>query len=129
MWDDIIIGNNSKIEKGLTGALSCFETKDQKTDISENSESYWITHWFVDVKEIGLTIFKDTDEGKQLNKLLNDTIERKDLRIKVFLDNIIIKNTKPAKLKSLFCQIYQQGIKDGRNQKIQELLEVLKIKQ
>lgn len=67
MWDNVIIGEGNK----LASAVHVFNVEGDHS-ISENSVSYWITENSVIKRGVGMTIFKDTDEGEQLTKLIKD---------------------------------------------------------
>ena len=63
-WDFVIIGEG---DKGNT-AIHVFDIKG-KHSISENSVSYWISNLMFGA---GMTIFKDTEEGKYLTEMIKN---------------------------------------------------------
>jgi hypothetical protein len=70
-WDDVIIGEGSK----LNTAIAVFSIKGDH-GISENQVSYWISGCILG---IGMTIFKDTDVGQDLSKLIADEVDTSDI--------------------------------------------------
>jgi hypothetical protein len=109
-WDDIIIG------KGCKGnsAIKVRDMINTPLHISENSVSYWISDAYLDT---GLTIFKDTKEGLKLTEMLLDkTIdeEKRDRRISVWMDALVIKRIKPAVLKRKIQNAIEHAFDEGR---------------
>jgi len=94
MWDDIIFG---KGEKGCS-AIVIFNVGNIKESISQNSVSYWITDCYLDT---GMTVFKDSMEGKHLTRL----IKEEDWKgISRYLDILVFRG--------LDIEVIKQKIKD-----------------
>lgn len=71
-WNDVVIGeghkgNSAVILLGETGGIS----------ISHNSVSYWISNVYLGM---GMTIFKDTPEGRNLTDLISAKAAIQDLK-------------------------------------------------
>ena len=81
MWDDIIIGKGNK----GTSATLVFDIEGNN-NISENNVSYWISDG---IFEIGMTIFKNTPEGKKLDWMIKDKVGLSN--INNWIDELIIK--------------------------------------
>lgn len=64
MWDNVVIG---KGDKG-TSSVRCFKLKGEHS-ISDNNVSYWISDLMFGY---GMTIFKDTIQGKKLTMMIDD---------------------------------------------------------
>jgi hypothetical protein len=64
MWDDIIYGTGEK----LSGAVKVFGLETTE-DISQNSESYWISNCYLGV---GMTVFKDTEQGREITEYIKN---------------------------------------------------------
>jgi hypothetical protein len=110
MWEDIIIG---KGDKGCT-AVVCFKIKG-KHSISENSVSYWINNLIFD---FGMTIFKDTKEGKKLTDMINKETHLQ--KILDYLNTIVLNKMKLSDLmrgiEKIENESYQKGKLDMKNE-------------
>jgi len=116
MWDDIIIG------KGEKGNSSWgMNLKEVKADISQNSRSYWISDCFL---SMGMTIFKDSAEGKKLSKLIKD---KKPNKIDDFLDTLVVDSLSPKKLKECIKESNDKHFESGKRQARREMREALGI--
>lgn len=111
MWDDIIIGKGNK---GNT-AIKVFAIPGDH-GLSHNVVSYWISGCIFD---IGMTIFKNTDEGKRLNVYIEsgDPIEE----IQEWLDKIVLQNLSVKKLYMLIAQSNKYAFESGRQAKAEEI--------
>jgi hypothetical protein len=115
MWDDIIIGDGNS---GCS-AYRIFKVEGEHS-MSQNSVSFWLSDVFLG---IGMTIFKDTEEGKVLTKM----IEEKESwgQIKKFLIVLIIKNIKPEILIEKIESEKEKSFLEGRESKREEIEKVL----
>lgn len=81
MWNDVIIG------KGDSGNTACSIGFPSKARISENPTSYWICDLILNS---GMTIMKNTPEGRRLADLLKDKQSPKD--VDDYLNSLLLKN-------------------------------------
>jgi hypothetical protein len=116
MFDDIVIG---KGESGTTAFN--MNLKGVKSNISQNSVSYWITHCLLDIE---MKIFKDTKEGDKLTKLIKN---KKFNKIDVFLDILVLKNLTPKRLKEYIIESNEIHFKNGKKQAQKEMRTALGI--
>lgn len=118
MWDDVIIGSghkgNSAIMVGAIGG---------DHNISENRYSYWIADAYLGA---GITIFKDTEEGQHLTKLIKDGIAI--YRIEAWLEDLLIANIDPVKLKLRVKEAMENSYREGRRDRAAEIREALGIR-
>ena len=107
MWDIVTIGKGDK----LCTATSRFYGDNSPSDpnISENSVSYWISN--VLFEDAGMTIFKRTREGKKLTELLNTN---DSVRIKDYLEKLLLKKMTPAKLREFIRQTEKDHFHKGQ---------------
>ena len=103
MWDDIIIGDGEKFNSAYG-----ININGEQSGISENKSSYWISDAYLN---LGLTIFKNTKEGKNLTKL----IKQKNIKkIKHYLECLVIKNCSVEKLKDFIQEVIEKSFKNGK---------------
>lgn len=81
MSNDVIIGEGNKGNSAVK-IWSC----DTNHTISENAKAYWISDCILN---IGMIIFKDTKEGKELANLLQNG---KQGEITLWLDELALKH-------------------------------------
>jgi len=117
MWDNVIIGKGNK---GST-AEHVFKIPGDH-HISENKVSYWIHHAMFG---LGMTIFKDTPEGKHLQELIetNASLDR----IQRYINLLVIKHINPQKLVKHIEFLQKEAFNQGRAEKAKELRHVLGI--
>jgi hypothetical protein len=108
-WDDITIGSGNY---GNT-AISILDLREHGADgsISHNSVSYWISSAFLDT---GLRIMKDTPEGQELKKMIDEKVSPK--KIGAWLDKLIIAHLTPTKLRTKIEQAKKEAFEEGRRQ-------------
>ena len=115
MWDTVTIG------KGVKGcsATRIFAIKGEHF-ISENYTSYWVSNVYLG---LGMTIFKNTEEGMHLTSMIQS--EKPLEKINEFLINVLIKNIETSALKKATDNALKQAFINGKNAKIKEIQEVL----
>jgi hypothetical protein len=121
MWDDVIIGKNK------TGVQICTSIKvfDISVDnISENSLSYWITDCILDT---GMTVYKDTPEGKKITQLIENKASK--AKIQNYLDKIVLTKLSPMKLKAYIKREKEKSFEEGKRAKQEEIKDVLGIRE
>ena len=116
MWDDVVIGHGVK---GNT-AITVFSIPG-KHHISQNSVSYWISDVYLG---LGMTIFKDTEEGKQLKQLIDSKVELEI--INNFVIDLLLKNIETLKLRKAIDKELNQAFLRGKDAKVSEIRDVLK---
>jgi hypothetical protein len=116
MWSDVVIGT------GVSGnsAVKVFSIPGDH-NISENKVSYWISR--DEQLDIGMTIFKDTEEGKYLARLISRDVGL--AAITTWLQNIKIKNCNSELLKRKIDFALQRSFEAGKNAKAQEIRNAL----
>ncbi len=110
MSNDVIVG---------TGRYGCSAIKvfkiPGKHNISENSVSFWVHDVYLG---LNLVLFKDTEEGKQLSKMIEDEKTLDD--IMSFLVDVVLCHVTPDMLKKVIAWAlkdqYNQGFKDKATQ-------------
>lgn len=105
MWDDVVIGTG---HKGNSSVLFR-RIGDDGLYISHNSVSYWISDAYLDT---GLTIFKDTEQGKVLAIMLANNCSDKELE--EWMDAVVIKHIPNEVLKSKIAAIKIESFESGR---------------
>lgn len=119
MWDNIIIG---KGDKGCS-SYKPFDIEGEHS-ISDNRASFWINHNFLKTGiEIGITLMKDTDEGMELQKLVDDKVGLKT--INKYLDKLVMKNLKPHILRDKITEVCNKRYNNGREDAKEEVRRVL----
>lgn len=117
-WDDIIIG---KGDKGCN-SMKCYDIPGDH-GISENMVSFWISD--LPLEGVGMTIFKNTTEGK---KLMGMIYHKRPLKvINDFLIGIALKRIKVSTFKTALNQLTEGCVREGENSKIREIQNVLSI--
>lgn len=107
MWNDIIIGQG----KEYASAHRVIE------GVSENPSAYWINKTFFGV---GLTIYKDTPEGKMLTKMLQENQDVQD-----WLDELVLKHCNVKTIKAKFEEHGEKRFQEGKRAKVNEINKVL----
>lgn len=115
MWDDVTIG------KGVKGcsAITVFAIKG-KHNISENYTSYWVSNVYLG---LGMTIFKNTDEGMHLTSMIES--EKSLEEINEFLTTVLMKNVEIPMLRKATDKALNEAFKHGEAAKVRELKRVL----
>jgi hypothetical protein len=125
-WDDVVIGKRPKGAKicSATRLLVDWDSNSDKSyylddkikiDISHNRESFWISDIFDKHEGMGMTIYKDTKEGKELQELINSLQYKK---IDSFIEMTFLKNIAPYKLRNMIIHMkkvqYDRGMDKAR---------------
>ncbi len=111
MWNDLVIGTG---DKG-NSAIHLFAIKGEHS-ISENRVSYWISGSTLLLNlDIGMVIFKDTEEGKQLGQMIENK-EGLD-KIRDFLEGIVLKNLSLFELKKAIKRAIEKSFQEGKRLK------------
>ena len=115
MWDSVIIGAGSK------GCSACkvFAIEGDHS-ISENSVSYWIGDLCLG---LGMTVFKNTEEGARLTQMINDKEGLK--KIAHFLDDVLLRNLTRDNLKTAIDKSINSAFNSGCDSKAAEVRHVL----
>ena len=118
MWGDVIIGTGKKTHS----AIRVFSITGEHS-ISENSQSFWISDAYLG---IGMTIFKDSPEGMELEKYSKAGLDISD--ISSLLEDWVLKYADKNMLKDAICRAtmiaYSNGEKDNQT-KVREALGIL----
>jgi hypothetical protein len=117
MWDDVIIGDG---DKGCS-ATTVFAIRGEH-HISQNNVSYWISNCYLG---LGMTIFKNTAEGKQLRKLIDEGVTLEN--ILEYLDDVLITNLSKTKLKHAIAKELKRAFVQGEAAKSLEIRNALGI--
>ena len=115
MWDDVIIG---KGPKGRS-AIRVFSIKGDHS-ISQDSVSYWIGHLYLGA---GMTIFKDTEEGRQLTKLVGENAHID--QVKPWLDSLVLQYIDKERLKGLIDNALARSFEAGSNNRAYVICQAL----
>lgn len=107
-WDDVIIGQSKGYK--ICSAVKVFEVKGDH-GISHNSEAYWISDVYLGM---GITIYKDTDEGKQLAAYIKNGVTAD--AIYNWLVDIVFAKVTPARLMSAIHDAKNAAYEKGREQ-------------
>lgn len=102
-WDDVVIG------KGHSGnsAIRVFSISGEH-GISHNSSSFWISDAYLD---IGMTIMKDTPEGKKLSRFIDEKFEY--AIIEPWLKGLVLKRVDPERLVNAVQNAIDSAYIDG----------------
>lgn len=122
MWDDIIIGSDPR-GKG-TMSVHVFDLIG-RGHISESARAFWISGAYLNT---GMTIFKNTREGRELEKLISTTEPRQKTvgpEIMDFMERIVVKNLTHEKLVEKITALCQEHFEAGRSYQAGVLREAL----
>lgn len=116
-WDDVIIGAG---EHGCM-AIRIRGKRNQLKDIgvSEDGISYWVSGYL----GLGMKIFKNTPEGKALESMIDADGEPEPIR--QWLEDTLIKNCNPTKLKKAIDQEMAASFDKGKRHKMAEIRKSL----
>jgi len=114
-WDDVVIGTGNR----RYSAIRVFDIEG-KHSISHNDNSYWIRDVYLG---LGMTIYKNTDEGQKLIQMIQDKVGLE--AIKLFLEDVLIKHISVDKLKQAVNMALDESFNAGKNSKMIEMREVL----
>jgi hypothetical protein len=117
MWDDLVIGEGKK----GNSAILVFKIKG-KHSISESSTAYWISDCFLDC---GITVFKDTKEGKELTALIDAEVGLEN--INRWLDCLLLSNLSPHVLKEKILAECNRYFDQGAAAKARDFRRLLDI--
>lgn len=112
-WRDIIIGD------GDWKSTACISRQDLK-NVSQNSNSFWISNC---VFGIGMTIFKNTEEGKMLAVMFKENAAAED--IQKFIDAIALRRAPIELAYKAIAVAKAKHFEEGREAKTVEMREVL----
>ena len=115
MWDSVIIGAGSK----GNSACRVFSIAGDHS-ISENNASYWISDLYMG---LGMTVFKNTEEGQRLTQMIKD--KESTGSILMFLDDVLLQNLSRDKLKTAIDKAIDNAFNAGRDSKATEMRDVL----
>lgn len=115
MWNDIVIGNG---HKGCS-AIRVFAIGGEHS-ISENSVSYWISDLYLGAQ---ITIFKDTEEGRQLSQFINEKAHIDTIR--PWLDGLVLQHIDREVLKNLIDRAIEQAFQKGSSHRAEVIREAL----
>jgi hypothetical protein len=82
-WEFVVIGEGNK---GCTAVTCMIGGKNNISRVSHNETSYWISDLLFGC---GMTIFKDTEEGKELTKMIKEN--KKSKTIYRYLNSLLIQ--------------------------------------
>ncbi len=117
LWDDIVIGTGNKGNMASSAGMP-----EEINNISENSVSYWIDDCFLDV---GMTIFKNTEEGDILTNLLKSKKPGKIKKINNFLDSLVVCKLSPSEIKKRIKKSNKKHFEMGEEFARKKIREVL----
>lgn len=115
MWDDVVVGNGNK----GNSAMSVFGIPGEHS-ISENAVSFWI---YGCIFGIGMTIFKDTAEGKLLQSSIK--LGTPAEKINDWLDEVVLRNADSTIIKEHSSRCIKNSFQDGKAAKLKEIREAL----
>jgi len=115
MWNDVVIG---KGDKGCS-AVKVFAISGDHS-ISHNSVSFWVTNCIL---KTGLTIFKDTPEGQELQFMIENGVPLNE--IQDWLDGIVLKNIELENFKQKILQSNKESFEKGKQFKMAEIRTTL----
>ena len=115
VWNDVVIGKGNK---GNT-SIQVFQIEG-KHSISQNNATFWLGNCILGT---GMTIFKDTDEGKELMAMIE---ARTPLpKIQHYLDSLILNHIDPEKLRQRIEVALAESYEKGRESKAADMREAL----
>lgn len=117
MWDDVIIGSGNR----GSCAHHVFAIRGEHA-ISENQTSFWISRVYLG---LGMTIFKDTREGKKLSKMIADS--KTADQINAYLKTVVLRKAKSKVLMDAVDRAINKSFEEGREAKVREILQTLRI--
>jgi hypothetical protein len=116
MWDDVIIGRGER----LNGA--CLIRRIGEADISGNDNSYWIHQAYLGG---GMTIFRNTPEGKTLRSMLAEPEVigdfTPDAEITDWLENLFLDHVENDRLKMLVRSAMMRAASAARKKKAKDI--------
>lgn len=115
MWDDVLIGDGTR----GNSSFHVFEIEG-KHSISQNSTTFWVGDCILGT---GMTVFKNTDEGKELMAMIDAHTPLP--KIQHYLDSLILKHIDPEKLRRRIEVAIAESYEKGRDSKATEIREVL----
>lgn len=118
-WDCLIIG---KGDKG-TSAFKVFEIEGDH-NLSSNSISFWVSGC---EKYCGMTIFKNTEEGKNLQKMIDNKVSID--KIEEYLTMLTVTKLTPKKVLQWIAAISDVWYKMGQDDKAEQIRNALGIRE
>lgn len=115
MWSDVVIGSGSK---GCS-AIHVFAIEGEH-NVSENNVSYWVARCYLGM---GMTIFKDTPEGKALKGMIEAKCGREE--IQEWLCGLLLDRVPKETLKVAIDKALAEAFGSGRAEKAAEMRAVL----
>lgn len=120
MWDDIVIGDSK--DDIICSATEVFDFDFKPHDISQNQLSYWIS---LRDPDIGMKVYKDTNEGQRIKKMLDEKCTSEALHLYLF--GLAMKHMKPERLLILMENAVDSARMDGYNTAKRELRNWLNV--
>lgn len=131
MWTEMVIGEG---KRGNSATRVVFNTPPGSYDVSFGGNAYWISEGPLD---IGMTIFKNCQEGQILHEYVQEYAASKDLqaqqavfqKISHFLLTVQLHNLTPELLHKKLEALKEQSFQEGQQSKVAEIRQVLGIGQ
>jgi len=98
----------------------------ENCSLSRNSVGYRV-HMPNDYSTDWMVVYRDTKEGKHIDKMMTEKYS--DKRINNYLIKLFLRKVSPEFLASLLRKMFNNGVLEGRNQKIAEIKSVLNIEE
>jgi len=117
MWDDVVIGTGDR----QCSACKVFHIEGDHS-ISQNSTSYWISDCIL---KIGMTIFKSSPEGQELNAMIKDKVEA--VLINEWVNSTALRNIDVKVLKRKIRESQEEFFDAGRRDKAIQIQRALSI--
>lgn len=115
MWDDVVIGSG---DKGCS-ATKVFAIEGDHC-VSENSVSYWVGRCYLG---LGMTIFKNTEEGRKLAEMI--AAKRSSGAIHTWLEGVLLSHVSKGRLKVAIAEALKKSYQDGMEAKAAQMRAVL----
>lgn len=106
MWDDIIIGSGTRHNT----AYREYSSK-SGMHISSNASAYWISDAYLG---LGLTVYKTTDVGRALEKLLHTVNATTSRKVEKLVEDAVITYATRKQLKQAIARAVADGFENGR---------------
>lgn len=88
--------------------------------VSHNSVSYWISRCYLGM---GMTIFKNTEEGRKLAQMIAEKRDGKE--VEAWLQGVLLSHVSQGRLKKAVTRAVADAFEQGRQHKAEELRSVL----
>lgn len=117
MWNDVVIGGG---EQGNSAVL--VRSLSNGCYISQNRVSYWISGCFLG---LGMTIFKNTEEGVYLSGLLSAPAENDE--IEEYLNGLVVRHASVEQLRAAIESAVELAFENGRNHQAGLMRDALRL--